>query len=523
MLSALELQWVIDSLRPALEGALIQRVYERDDHQRVLQCRRPGESVYVLINLHEQLGRVHRVLGKPAQPQEPTATTMMLRKWLQGMVIRRVCLLDGDRVLRVEGDIASPDHEPTKTPRLTGDLTEELDEARSTQTTAPRVRVALIVEWIGRATNLYLLDERDALLHAWRPDRIKGRGLSRGQRYAPPPAQAARDSGRPKAAPHRWLGQPHDPSALIDAAYAASQEAWDRQQLTLQLERRLREQRKRAIKRRDNLERDLERATQAQGFRRLGELLQSAYKTYTRGQAQIQVPDYYDPELSMVTVELDPARSLQENIEHYFKQYRRMNDAGEQIMARLIDAQEHVERLDQAQAMLDQARLLGLEALQALDARLTREGVLAPMTQAQQAQRRDAEVTLPYRTYRSSRGTPILVGKGSKGNDHLCTRVARGRDIWLHARDWAGAHVLIRLERQQTLHQADLWEAAMLAAHFSKGHRDTLIDVTYTEAKHVRKPRGYAPGRVTVAAGHTIAVSLDDQEKLERLLQRVTP
>ena len=92
----------------------------------------------------------------------------------------------------------------------------------------------------------------------------------------------------------------------------------------------------------------------------------------------------------------------------------------------------------------------------------------------------------------------------------------------MHARDWAGSHVVLRMDRDENPTQDDLWDAALLAAHFSKGREDTLIDVTYTRAKHVRKPKGYPPGLVTVAGGSTLGVSID-KERLASLLADETP
>ena len=108
------------------------------------------------------------------------------------------------------------------------------------------------------------------------------------------------------------------------------------------------------------------------------------------------------------------------------------------------------------------------------------------------------------------------MGRGGRDNDALSIRVARGNDMWLHAHDWAGAHVVVRLGRSEELDHETLLDAATLAAHYSKGRDDTVVDVIYTRAKHVRKPKGLPPGRVTVANTRGIAVRIE-QERLKRL------
>jgi len=72
-------------------------------------------------------------------------------------------------------------------------------------------------------------------------------------------------------------------------------------------------------------------------------------------------------------------------------------------------------------------------------------------------------------------------------------------------------------QRKEELKNEDLLDAATLAAWFSKGKNDTLIDVTYTRAKYIRKPKGFPPGRVTVADASTIGLSLE-QARLKRLM-----
>jgi predicted ribosome quality control (RQC) complex YloA/Tae2 family protein len=111
------------------------------------------------------------------------------------------------------------------------------------------------------------------------------------------------------------------------------------------------------------------------------------------------------------------------------------------------------------------------------------------------------------------------VGRGGKDNDALSLKVARGNDLWLHAHNWAGAHVVVRLRRDQEVPEQLLLDAATLAAFYSKGRNDTVIEVTYTRAKNVRKPKGLPPGRVTVAGGKTLALRIEPA-RLQRLLGR---
>ena len=111
------------------------------------------------------------------------------------------------------------------------------------------------------------------------------------------------------------------------------------------------------------------------------------------------------------------------------------------------------------------------------------------------------------------------MGRSARDNDTLTFRVARGRDIWLHARDAAGSHVVVPMERGADVSHETLLDAAHLAVHFSKARGERVADVHWTERKHIRRVPGGAPGLVTVAAGRTLRISVED-ERLTALYER---
>ncbi|MDQ2932572.1 MAG: NFACT RNA binding domain-containing protein, partial [Gemmatimonadota bacterium] len=139
----------------------------------------------------------------------------------------------------------------------------------------------------------------------------------------------------------------------------------------------------------------------------------------------------------------------------------------------------------------------------------------APTTQLE----RQAAVreTRPFRTYRSSGGLDIWVGRGAKSNDILTFHESSPRDVWLHARDSAGAHVVLRWTRDDPPPARDLEEAAVLAAWHSKSRGSALVPVDWTRRKYVRKAKGGAPGLVLVQRSETIFVAPD--ERVERRLR----
>jgi predicted ribosome quality control (RQC) complex YloA/Tae2 family protein len=110
------------------------------------------------------------------------------------------------------------------------------------------------------------------------------------------------------------------------------------------------------------------------------------------------------------------------------------------------------------------------------------------------------------RRYRSSDGYEILVGRAAHDNDQLTFRIARPHDLWLHAADYPGSHVIVRNPTRADVPHRTIIEAAQLAAAFSQAKRDAKVDVHYTQRKFLSKPKGAAPGLVRMSSFRTITV-----------------
>ncbi len=141
----------------------------------------------------------------------------------------------------------------------------------------------------------------------------------------------------------------------------------------------------------------------------------------------------------------------------------------------------------------------------------------APPPATQLERQASARVSRPFRTYRSSGGLEIWVGRGAASNDALTFHESSPRDVWLHARDSAGAHVVLRWPQDEPPPSRDLEEAAVLAAWHSKSRGAALVPVDWTRRKYVRKVRGGPPGQVLVQRSETVFVAPD--ERVERRLR----
>jgi predicted ribosome quality control (RQC) complex YloA/Tae2 family protein len=112
---------------------------------------------------------------------------------------------------------------------------------------------------------------------------------------------------------------------------------------------------------------------------------------------------------------------------------------------------------------------------------------------------------LPFKVFEYE-GFTIWVGKSAKDNDEMLRGFIHKDDLWLHARQVPGSHVVIRMKGMSTLPNSVLERAAGLAAFYSKLKTDSLAPVIYTEAKFVRKVKGSAPGSVMVDREKVIMV-----------------
>ena len=198
-----------------------------------------------------------------------------------------------------------------------------------------------------------------------------------------------------------------------------------------------------------------------------------------------------------------------------FARYAKAKRAAQEINERLAVLQTELNALAAQRAELERAiNTHDADALEAIAAQFERRaGRRGAQTQAgQQKQgrtkvdRKATEQAKVARVYRSSDGYEILVGRGARANDQLTFRLARPHDLWLHAADYPGSHVVVRNPRRTEIPQRTVIEAAQLAAYYSQAKQDAKVAVHYTQRKFVAKPKGAAPGLVRIASFRSMLV-----------------
>lgn len=295
-----------------------------------------------------------------------------------------------------------------------------------------------------------------------------------------------------------------------------------------ELRRFLEKEKKRFHRKLENLDGDRRKLEGYLKLKEYADLLISQQAAVTKGAPSARLVNYYSPEMEEVEVPLDVRLSARENAESYYKKYRKARnglDRVAELQSQVRTDQEYVEGLlyqvEEAEE-LEVLSLLQEEVRESLKWKGPSSDAKSPSRVARRAPTpgsrpasspprggqptRQAKLSQWCRRFTSSEGWEILCGKSNRGNDWLLRSVAKAEDIWLHAQELPGSHVLIRRKAAGEIPERSLLEAAQVAAYFSKGKGSTKVPVLYTPAKNVRKPPGAPPGQVTVSSYKTLLV-----------------
>ncbi len=252
----------------------------------------------------------------------------------------------------------------------------------------------------------------------------------------------------------------------------------------------------------NGLRADLERAEKSEDYRIQGELLLANLHTITRGQKQVALQNYYSPELETLLIPLNPEQTPSANAQTYFKKYTKAKRGYSLIQQRLAELEAAEEVRCVYEAKVESADTL--DSLRALRTEFIENGYLRAQQRGKQQQQRSEG---PFRKYTSTNGFQMYVGRNSQSNDLLLRQIAKPRDMWLHAKQIHGSHVIIRNpENRPDIPMPTLLQAAQLAAYFSKAHHASHVPVDYTWARYVVKRKGNVAGYVHYTHEKTLYV-----------------
>ncbi len=266
--------------------------------------------------------------------------------------------------------------------------------------------------------------------------------------------------------------------------------------------RELKKKIKKATQLRKSLQRDLENAERADTYRLWGELIKANFRNLKRGQSELTVTNFYDPQNARIMIPLDPKLDLHRNADKYFRLAKKA-EAGEQVIhvrikknnSQLVCYHRWLDRLEES---------ISNEQLKAVTSQIEDE---AKPKIGQEVGRAGKKIAVRFREFTIRDGWRILVGRNERENDLLTHRTAALDDVWFHAQGVRGSHVILRREgRSSDITPGAVSEAAAIAAWYSKARHSSKVPVDYVEVRFLRKPRGAAPGLVTYTQHKSLMV-----------------
>jgi predicted ribosome quality control (RQC) complex YloA/Tae2 family protein len=239
-------------------------------------------------------------------------------------------------------------------------------------------------------------------------------------------------------------------------------------------------------------------AAESWKWKRAGELLLAWQHSIPDRTQEVQLPDWETDRTEPVTIRLDPELSPVENAQSYFRLFKKKKKPAASV-------EKDIKRLKKQERSLRNmiAEVENTNSLASLHRLAEDFGLLQP------AGKPRGRRPLPFRRFDLD-GAMVLVGKNQRGNRHVTFDLAKGQDLWLHARDVPGSHVILRrLDGKESSFSPDdrrLLFAASLAAYYSKYRGAGKVLVDYTERKHVAPQKG-AVADVTYSQGRSVNVS----------------
>lgn len=236
-------------------------------------------------------------------------------------------------------------------------------------------------------------------------------------------------------------------------------------------------------------------------FRVMGDLVNANIYRLEKGMTKCVLEDFYTGEPREIA--LDARLTPAQNAQKYYNEYRKLDTAEKKLTELIKKGGEELSYLD---SVLDSvSRAESDSELSEIRRELREQGYL----RAQKGDDRPAKKISEPLKFRSTEGFEILVGRNNRQNDILTLKIAKATDIWLHTKDIAGSHVIIRTNGQAPSERT-IFEAAQLAAFHSKGKSGSGVPVDYVAVKFVKKPAGAKPGMVIFTNNKTLYVTPDE-------------
>lgn len=537
------LHHMVEELRRELVNGRIQKINQPFEQELVLQIRSNRQSHRLLLSTHPVFGRIQLTQTTFENPAQPSTFIMVLRKYLQGALIESIEQVENDRIVEI-----------------TVSNKNEIGD---------HIQATLIIEIMGKHSNILLVDKSSHKIL----EVIKHVGFSQnsyrtllpGSTYIAPPSTESLNPftvkdeklfeilqtqettaknlqnlfqglGRDTAnelesilvsdklstfrnffsqetkpcltetsfSPIPFANQVGEPftslSDLLDTYYKDKAERDRVKQQASELIRRVENELQKNRHKLKKQEKELLATDNAEEFRQKGELLTTFLHQVPNDQDQVILENYYTNQ--PITIALDKALTPNQNAQRYFKRYQKLKEAVKYLTDLIEETRATILYLESVETVLNQA---GLEEIAEIREELIQTGFIR-RRQREKIQKRKK----PEQYLASDGKTIIYVGRNNLQNEELTFKMARKEELWFHAKDIPGSHVVI----SGNLDPSDevKTDAAELAAYFSQGRLSNLVQVDMIEVKKLNKPTGGKPGFVTYTGQKTLRVTPDPEK-----------
>jgi len=257
----------------------------------------------------------------------------------------------------------------------------------------------------------------------------------------------------------------------------------------------------RISKKLDILSKTVKDAQNKESYKIKGDLITANLYRIEAGQKEIEVENYYEPDMPIIKIALDETLSPSQNAQKYYKKYNKSKTAEIEAQKQIDQSEIDLEYIESTLSAVENSE--SENDLNAIRAELIAEGFLNRRPDAKRQKQAQAK---PMH-FVSSDGFHIYVGKNNTQNDQLTLKFANSGDIWFHTKNIHGSHVIIKLGIDKDVPKTTMLEAACLAAYYSKARNSSQVPVDYTQVKNVKKPNGAKPGMVIYDYYNTVYVT----------------
>lgn len=256
------------------------------------------------------------------------------------------------------------------------------------------------------------------------------------------------------------------------------------------------------------LQSDLKASMDREKYRIYGDLLTANLYRMNKGEKSITVENYYEAEMPKITIPLDETKSPSQNVKNYYNKYKKAKNTEIYSREQIEKTVKEIEYLESVSLALENAQ--SLRELGEIKTELENEGYIK--TEKKKKGKNIAASSEPMEF--DVLGYKVLVGRNNVQNDYLTLKIGRSRDLWLHTKNIAGSHTLIKYNGEDFPDEV-ITRGAEIAAYFSKGKNAPKVEVDYCPVSHVKKPNGAKAGMVIYEGYSTALVEPADISRIE--------